>query len=209
MRFLNALVLAFIMPLAGANAALIEIDSRFGPLTAVHETESGLDWLKLSVTQNTSINEVFAEMRPAGKFEGFRYASTAEFTGGLVPRNLPTCSVCNEAEFAAIRAFHATFLGPGALVVGGFFAVDPPEVDPRGRNGIGSISLLLPNGEHLIDSQGLFLSEQTLNRPNAHWLVKNSQDIPEPKTAALLALGLLALAIQHLKGRKPLPEKNR
>lgn len=50
MRTLCAIAIALLLPAATVQAALIEVNSPAGPATAVLDTNTGLEWLKLSVT---------------------------------------------------------------------------------------------------------------------------------------------------------------
>lgn len=62
-----------------ANAAIQSIDSSFGTDTITRDTATGLDWLDVTVTRGLSYNQVTAQMGSEGAYEGWRYATAAEF----------------------------------------------------------------------------------------------------------------------------------
>lgn len=60
------------------SAAIVSLDSSFGADTITRDTETGLDWLDVTVTAGLSFNAVSAEFGAGGDYEGYRYATTAE-----------------------------------------------------------------------------------------------------------------------------------
>lgn len=57
---------ALSMPFAVAQAALINADTNLGPGTAVIDTSTNLEWLKVSATSGLTPDQVFAEMAQSG-----------------------------------------------------------------------------------------------------------------------------------------------
>lgn len=74
----TACVCALSLSMASAEAALVSMDSGFGADTITHDTETGLNWLDLSVTTLTSWNDMQAMRQPGGTFADWRYATLEE-----------------------------------------------------------------------------------------------------------------------------------
>jgi hypothetical protein len=65
--------------LGTANATLIELDDlKFGPGSITRDTDTGLDWLDVPLSEGRSYNDVSLQLGPGGDFEGFRYADHGE-----------------------------------------------------------------------------------------------------------------------------------
>jgi len=45
----------------------------------ITDTETGLDWLDVTISLNESYNEVINQLEEGGKYEGYRYATADEF----------------------------------------------------------------------------------------------------------------------------------
>ena len=64
---------------APVNAALINVDwQNAGDGLLVRDTETGLEWLKLTETVGRSYSQVFGQLTAGGEFAGLRFASNAE-----------------------------------------------------------------------------------------------------------------------------------
>ncbi len=61
-----------------ASPSIISLDSVWGSDTLTRDTDSGLEWLDVTLTRGLSYNQVIAKLGSGGEFEGFRYALTAE-----------------------------------------------------------------------------------------------------------------------------------
>lgn len=85
--FLNLVLLAFC---SNANAALTDRG------TYITDTATGLDWLKLTETSNRSYNDISSQLGVGGEFEGWRYATGAEFEAMLFGQGATAMS-CYEA----------------------------------------------------------------------------------------------------------------
>ena len=66
------------------NAAILSLDSSFGSDTITRDTDTGLDWLDVTVTRGLSYNQVTAELGAGGTYEGYRYATMAELDALIV-----------------------------------------------------------------------------------------------------------------------------
>ncbi|WP_101756743.1 hypothetical protein [Oceanicoccus sp. KOV_DT_Chl] len=69
----KALALIGLILSISTNAAIIDLGS------VTRDTGSGLDWLDLTETVGISYNSVTSEFGEGGLFEGYRYATAAEF----------------------------------------------------------------------------------------------------------------------------------
>lgn len=67
----------FLSPIC--RAEIISLDSPFGEDTITYDTDTGLQWLDVTVTQGLSYDNVTAEMVVGGAYEGWRYATVQEF----------------------------------------------------------------------------------------------------------------------------------
>ena len=67
----------------GANAAIVSLDSSFGVDTITRDTDTGLEWLDLTVTMNRTYQDVSAAFGAGQEFEGWRYASYSEVSSLL------------------------------------------------------------------------------------------------------------------------------
>ena len=133
------------------------MDSEFGPGTITHDTDTGIDWLDLTLTTSRSVNDITDQLVPGGEFEGFRYATTADITtlwthAGIV--NITTEGPIGGADFTAANfapanalaeLFGVTVTLPAGVASEGFTA-DPAPGDPSLRI-IGEINICShPNG---------------------------------------------------------------
>jgi hypothetical protein len=181
-----------------AHAALIPLDSSFGPHTIVRDTSSGLDWLNLSVSRNMSTGEIADDLLPGHLFDGFRYAG---FSADLCP--------------LIQDVFSKTTCGG----VFGFVPLDPPTI----RNFINLFGPTVGSGDTaslrgLLDPQdGIIFSalffgttadadSQAVNFPRAarpeegSFLVRPSE-ISEPGSLGLMAAGLAWLGVRRRRGK--------
>jgi hypothetical protein len=75
--FLLALSCWHVVP--RAHAAYISIsDPKFGNNSITVDTDTGLQWLKVSLSANRTYNDVAGQFEVGGDFAGFRYAPSAE-----------------------------------------------------------------------------------------------------------------------------------
>jgi hypothetical protein len=209
MKTIFALLLLISLPTFGAHAALITVDSPVGTGTAVLDTASNKEWLKLSLTANLSFNEVAAALEPGGRFEGFRYPGYDELICELLEKN--TGLGCNfkwtTYEVAPVDNFLNVF---GGKVRDRIFHTRSTIIftDITEQYIFGSAFYYYdePEPEFEFDTHQVFLSESGSNELATHWLVRNiqyvpkpseklwdTQPAPEPSTIMLLGIGIFAL----------------
>ena len=106
-------------------AALLSKDSTFGPNTITRDTDTGLDWLDLTLSTNRSYDDVITQFGIGGDYSGFRHATVAE-----------VIELWNHAGIA--NSFATPVAGPvvGGLVFGPDDALSGPITTLQGLFGI-------------------------------------------------------------------------
>jgi hypothetical protein len=200
MKKILTVAIALLMPLFSANASLIAVDSPAGPLTAVLDTNTGREWLKLSVTASLTPNQVFAAMEAGGRFEGFHYPGYNELACGLLGANAGLgCPNWVTYDVDPVWALFGTF-GLSGKPDGRIyhtlstFGMDVPELYIFGS---AFYYYDEPRPEFDFDSQQVLLNIRRLNEPATHWLVREAQYVPEPSTMVLIGIGAFGLAAQR------------
>jgi len=198
MTYLRALLVALLLPFTPVHATLISTDSNLGPGTLVTDTDTGLEWLKLSAVRNLSINQVFAAIEPGGNLNGFRYATGSEFPSGFLfsPGNTDAARV---ESFFSLFGIEPLFSGADPDGVITFTNVDPPDSSGI-REGLVRTFVLRtePTRYVEVDSQIIPVA-RLLDAPALHWLVRSGQVVPEPSTSAMLGLGMMAMMLMRKK----------
>ena len=76
------IVLTSLIVLGGTEkyleAEMVSRDSPFGPNTITYDTETGLEWLDVTISTLYSYDEILIEIGPGGAFDGYRLATTDE-----------------------------------------------------------------------------------------------------------------------------------
>ena len=189
MKMLSAMLFAAFVPLATAQAALIDRDSPLGPNTSVLDTSTNLEWLKLSATAGQTPDQIFAQTAPGGLLEGYRYASVNELTCGLLGPQLRGggCVYTGglrdvDVALAFMERFGKVFDRLGLF--NPIFEGQIPQVYGEIWHPTRLTDALLID----VDTQ---MANLQPNRSADHWLV---HQVPEPSTLALLGIAALALA---------------
>jgi len=190
MKMLSAMLFAAFVPLATAQAALIDMDSPLGSNTAVLDTSTNLEWLKLSATAGQTPDQIFAQTVSGGLLEGYRYATANELTCGLLGPQLRGGGCVStgglrdvDVALAFMERFGKAFDRIG-LFQPTFLEGSIPQVYGESWHATQLIDILLID----VDTQVANLQP---TRPADHWLV---HQVPEPSTVLLLLAGLLGVA---------------
>lgn len=190
---LRALILC--LPLAG-NAAIVD----FGAYT--RDTLSGLEWLDLTETQNLSYEQVTLEMSSGGAYEGWRYATRAEFFDLIVNAGLtltdPATAYSDTTPYTSFVAGPEWALSTSLIDMLGDTTYSGPNIPAT--SGILGDTRINTKGQttHPIaviryDSiwvPGVFLGEYDNSPIDGSYLVRA---VPLPSSAWLLCSSLLVL----------------
>lgn len=94
-----------LIPSPNAYAVLISADDPvFGLNSITLDTDTGLEWLDLTESQNRSFSDVASEFGPGGDFEGFRHVNEVEIIQLWTNAGIPDIGVGpTEANYTPIR----------------------------------------------------------------------------------------------------------
>lgn len=198
MKMLAAALLVAFFPLPSAQAALIDMDSLLGSNTAVLDTSTHLEWLKLSATAGQTPNQIFAQTTQGGLLEGYRYATVNELTCGLLGPQLReggcvyTGGLRNvEVALAFMERFGKSFDRLG-LFQPIFLEGQIPQIYGESWHATRLTDALLID----VDTQ---MANLLPTRPADHWLV---HQVPEPSTLALFGIATLVLTARTRRTKR-------
>jgi len=180
------------------HAGFLQVDTPFGPATALEDLSTQIEWLHLTLTNNHSFNDVTANLAPGGIYSGWRYATPTDlstffndYDGGVVNDTL-ALALMNDLGgplqdiFNPSNGFHRMssvgFLNiPFSLghALYGYIAVDNffgPSISPG--------------------LQGSAVDNMEFNG-TGHWLVES--DAPEPGSLSLCVLIAAGAGIAKLR----------
>lgn len=121
-----ALLMVGLLFCQGALATLLSQSSTYGPDTFTLDTQSGLQWLDLSITVGRSFNDVSFQLGSAGQFSGLRYATVKEVTELFQHATIPRVGAPGQISIEQFNAVDQ-FMG---LVGGHLQNTDPAGLCP-------------------------------------------------------------------------------
>jgi len=193
-----------------ALALIIEADSPLGNSTAFVDTNTGLNWLDLSVTFNQSFDEVSAEFRKGARYEGFRYATTNEVSVLLASLGLQFTTNENKSQtqFQLLEHFLVMMAVPSGIrccdaatirPVYGLTSTIADSPNPGDPASFFWASFLQTTSNGYpgfykaawVEPQSTRVRSDSIPAPFiGSWLIR---DVPEPSSLLLLIFGLLSL----------------
>ncbi len=208
------------------NAALIGVQDHGTYFT---DTQSGLDWLDVTASANRSYNDVSSQFGSGGDFDGWRYATAAEFgamwdnvTGESAGINAPGQHIWFELgavidevidllgdtiHLSAINNYGQSYCEqwPNHCVDGdkrGMFGILSDYYPSPGIQAVGSIEdndLFSTSGDQVTTSYSI--TPNFNSWAYGSFLVRDVTvtNVPAPPIIGLLAIGLASLSISRRK----------
>lgn len=181
-----------------AQALLVEAnDSDFGANSVVQDTDTGLDWLKLTFSTNRSFNDVAGQFGAGADFEGWRHATFNELNGLFTSLGYSSSyfSSPSSPQFLNdIQLFGETNTG-GAF---GFFD------DGGGSPTLAGDAFMVQGA---FDLAQIFNDAQNASNPQTgrgNWLVRATSEpvtVPEPATILMVSVGIFIIYRLRVKSR--------
>jgi hypothetical protein len=190
------------------NASLIDYDNY------IWDTESDLDWLKLTETQAIPFNHIYSQFGENELYEGWQYASSIQFEelilnfGGIPMVCSGTSMFCgtsiaNNGKMAAlISLIGETYRSSSTIASNGMISA----INSSGAHFVAGISES-SSGTVFIDSAWTTNRKQEISSNMGSFLVRQHIQVPEPTTVSMLTLGLIGLVIRRRKRSIPLVDR--
>lgn len=198
-----------------AQAALIELDSSFGANTVTRDTDTGLDWLDLTISEGT-LPETDARLAAGGDLFGWRRATTAEVMtfwthAGITPTGSGNTAVLSSDP--ALAAAIAALMDNIGLSIGGGGSIDNSygyTAEAGSSPGMWTGAWLLRKYDVDVEAytQGAAMIWAELEAVPFHtgdvlyssWLVREYR-VPEPSALLLLAGGAAIMGLGQFRRR--------
>jgi hypothetical protein len=205
----------FLTTAPAALAALVSENSVYGANTLTLDTNTGLEWLDVTLTQGQSINTVSSLLGAGQQFAGFRYAFRSELHTLILDGG-----VSAEPLFFSTAAGNVTAVANLISLLGQTFTQDPLEADLFGTLGwTGDHGFLGPDDA---ERGNIYIQRNCGNGPCAtaqafgfaqasgldlaidttgSFLVRSA--VPEPSTWAMMILGFAGVGFMaYRRSRK-------
>ena len=80
--FLKLVLGAFlVIPVSQVGAALLSLNSSFGVDTITRDSDTGLEWLDVTLSTNISFDTIVTQFGSGSEFEDFRHATSSQISG--------------------------------------------------------------------------------------------------------------------------------
>ncbi len=206
----------FALASPSVNANLVSVDTPLGIGSGTLDTTTNLVWLDLNKSSSFSYNQLLnTELQAGGQFAGFQFASLTQV--GTLIDDSGILGLTGTAAFSAFGDLSVLlggqahdFSGDGCIlivrgvtgdinggdaVVGGYTStrqICNIQNDPNAFNSK-SFPEPFPSFSFNDPINSVSFPPQT----SGAWLVMNGTRVPSPSTGALLALGLVGLAVSR------------
>lgn len=195
MMFLVLLTVSF-----GSHAAIVSADHGvFGVGSLTEDTDQGLAFLEVPLTENNSFNDIILEFGAGGSFEGFRHATRLEVVtlvnnfgfspgaveGSDIPGNTGADQLSGLVDLLGVSFTSGTNFRATSGSTSTPFATGV-QAGVRLTDFLGSTRHDVVNA-----SSSVAISQTASNATNGHWLVQEASVVPIP---AALPLFLTAIA---------------
>lgn len=186
---------------AQGSTILVQGNSRFGSGTVTVDPSTGLQWLDLPLTVNLNYFQMEAQLGPGGTFAGFRHATRAEVETLWTSAGIPYFGVGlsgqqMQANYAPVVALE-NLIGLTRSDDSGFSTGMVSDVNPNSPDMSLRPMIWTPaSGWGMAAVNEWASGSSSVNI--GHWLV---QPIPEPSTASLVGLSLVALGLLRWQSR--------
>lgn len=205
-----------VVGVSGASASLISHGSSFGADTITLDTNTGLEWLDLPITQGLSINQVTAQLGAGGQFAGFQYAYASDLATLILDAGITNGNSTDSANIAAVsnlisllgQTFTITVDGRTSTGTRGFtrdHGFHGPNDNESGlifiaQNSDGST-------QEIANPFGFddFIGFDSIDSGGGNFLVRSVvTDVPEPSTWAMLLMGFAGIGFASFKRKTAL-----
>jgi hypothetical protein len=155
------------------------------------DTQSGLDWLDVTLSTGYSYNQVIEQLGDGRAFDGLRFATEAELVGlfehaGLdIDANTPV-----EPAIALLDLVGISVASRGGGHIAGYF------YDGDTNSSVGLATLIAPTGRE--ESYDIIIwknsrSSSQVSSISGSWLVRDTpNNVPEPAAFLMCTIGLFA-----------------
>lgn len=177
------------------HAILLSADSAFGADTITQDTDTGLEWLDLTLTRMMSINEVEAQLQAGGTLEGWKWATAAEVTTLWAAANVPAPqstfafgSAANDGALALNALLGENLVTADRTFSDGFIReLTFQNLSPRWWSIAATLNAATSGGT----SDTILIADFDTPSPRIGSYLVRTTAIAEPTTLALLGAGML------------------
>ena len=156
------------------------------------DTETGYEWLDLSLSMGITYNTMISELGPGGMFEGFQHASNDDVLDLWTKFGLPTDSFPSVSSLADGGTLADSFIDiageTGTAFSGTWSFTQGTTTSSYGAN---HVVLIVRNDGTSATAGNGGVGDGTAGAQIGHWLYRTN--VPEPSTLVLLASGAVAL----------------
>ena len=163
-------------------------DSRFGANTLIVDSATGIEWLRLDITNGLSVESMSQSFATGAQFSGFAFADYTATQLLLVGAGFATATSSSLGDLTAAASF-------AALMTGRTDAASILGVLPHGQFDNVSVSGFLEPTRAIFSDDGYLVNRFRGHPGMGVWAVSTTATppVPEPSTYAMLLTGLLMM----------------